>query len=97
VAGAVREASVFATQRFGLYRWHIKGPVRFDKDLKVTTQDLSWRSEGRYFPLQDDISTVSYWCQTEPHAPFPVLPSKDEHENGRRCCITSFMPGFMIT
>jgi len=67
-------------QRFGLYRWHIKDPVRFEKDLKVTIQDLGWRSEGRYLPLQDDISTVSYWYQTEPHAPFPVLPSKDQLE-----------------
>src|SRR5205085_1109911 len=23
-------------QRFGLYRWHIADPIRFDKDLKVT-------------------------------------------------------------
>src|SRR5205823_15038016 len=26
-------------QRFGLYRWHIMDPIRFDKDLKVTIQD----------------------------------------------------------
>jgi hypothetical protein len=27
-------------QRFGLYRWHIADPVRFEKDLKVTIQAL---------------------------------------------------------
>jgi hypothetical protein len=67
-------------QRFGMYRWHITDPVRFEKDLKVTIQDLGWRSDGRYLPLQDDISSVAYWYQTEPHAPFPKLPSKDELE-----------------
>ncbi|MHC4673490.1 MAG: glycoside hydrolase family 172 protein [Planctomycetota bacterium] len=63
--------------RFGLYRWHIMDPVRFDKDLKVTMQALGWRSGHRYLPLQDDISSVSFWYQTEPHAVFPKLPDKD--------------------
>jgi len=64
-------------QRFGLYRWHIMDPIRFDKDLKVTIQALGWRSGGRYLPLQDDIASVAYWYQTEPHAAFPKLPDKD--------------------
>ncbi len=64
-------------QRFGLYRWHIMDPIRFEKDLKVQMQALGWRSGGRYLPLQDDIASVAFWYQTEPHAPFPKLPNKD--------------------
>jgi hypothetical protein len=64
-------------QRFGLYRWHIMDPVRFEKDLKVTIQALGWRSGGRYLPLQDDMASVAFWYQTEPHAKFPKLPAKD--------------------
>ena len=64
-------------QRFGLYRWHIMDPVRFEKDLKVTIQALGWMSGGRYLPLQDDISSVAFWYQQEPHAKFPKLPDKD--------------------
>jgi hypothetical protein len=67
-------------QRFGMYRWHIMDPVRFDNDLKVTIQALGWRSKGRYLPLQDDIASVAFWYQTEPHAPFPALPDKDSLE-----------------
>ncbi|HXD76364.1 MAG TPA: glycoside hydrolase family 172 protein [Puia sp.] len=67
-------------QRFGLYRWHIADPIRFDKSLKVTIQALGWREGGRYLPLQDDISSTVFWYQTEPHAPFPVLPGKDALE-----------------
>ena len=67
-------------QRFGLYRWHITDPIRFEKDLKVTIQDLGWRHDGRYMPLQDDIATTVFWYQTEPHAQFPKLPSRDELE-----------------
>jgi hypothetical protein len=67
-------------QRFGLYRWHIVDPIRFDHDLRVTIQDLGWQSNGRYLPLMDDISSVAYWYQTEPHTPFPKLPDKDHLE-----------------
>ena len=69
-----------AVTRFGLYRWHIPDPVRFEKDLKVNIQALGWMSGGRYLPLQDDISSTAFWYQTEPHKKFPALPSKDELE-----------------
>jgi len=64
-------------QRFGLYRWHITDPVRFEKDLRVTMQALGWQPDRRYLPLQDDIASVAFWYQTEPHAKFPALPGKD--------------------
>ncbi|HEX5151304.1 MAG TPA: glycoside hydrolase family 172 protein [Parafilimonas sp.] len=67
-------------QRFGMYRWHITDPVRFEKDLKVTIQALGWKSGGRYANLQDDIATVAFWYQTEPHNPFGALPLRDELE-----------------
>lgn len=66
--------------RFGMYRWHIMDPVRFDDDLKVTIQDLGWRSGGRYLPQHSDIITVAYWYQTEPHRTFPKLPDTNELE-----------------
>ncbi len=64
-------------QRFGMYRWHILDPIHFSEDLKVTVQALGWRSGGRYLPRQDDIASVAYWYQTEPHVPFPKLPQRD--------------------
>ena len=69
-----------AQQRFGMYRWHIMDPVRFDKDFKVTIQDLGWRDGGRYLAQKSDIITVAYWYQREPHGRFPKLPAKDELE-----------------
>jgi len=67
-------------QRFGMYRWHIPDPIRFQQDLRVTIQALGWRSGGRYLPLQDDIASVAYWYQTLPTAPFPPLPGVDQLE-----------------
>ena len=66
-----------AQRRFGQYRWHITDPVRFKQDLRVTIQSLGWQSEGRYLPLQDDLASVAYWYQTEPHNAFPKLPEKE--------------------
>jgi hypothetical protein len=63
--------------RFGMYRWHIMDPIRFQSELRVTIQALGWRSGGRYLPLQDDIASVAYWYQTLPTVPFAPLPDKD--------------------
>jgi hypothetical protein len=65
-------------RRFGQYRWHITDPIRFDQDLRVTIQSLGWQSEGRYLPLQDDLASVAFWYQIEPHNPFPALPAKEQ-------------------
>jgi hypothetical protein len=66
--------------RLTLYRFHVADPVFFRSDLRVTIQAIGWRSEGRYLPLQDDIASVVYWYQTEPHARFPALPGRDLRE-----------------
>jgi hypothetical protein len=77
VISAGAEGLYRSQQRFGMYRWHIPDPIRFEKDLRVTIQALGWRSGGRYLPLQDDIASTSLWYQAEPHAPFPTLPDRD--------------------
>jgi len=74
------DGSYRSQERFGMYRWHIMDPIRFQQDLRVTMQALGWRSGERYLPLQDDIASVAFWYQEEPHAPFPELPDKDALE-----------------
>jgi hypothetical protein len=48
-------------------------PIRFKSSLKVTMQALGWWLNRKFEPLTDDISSVGYWYQTEPHAPFPAM------------------------
>ena len=67
-------------KRFGMYRFHIVDPIRFEKDLRVTIQALGWRSGGRYLPLMDDISSVAFWYQDAPAKSFPKLGTVDELE-----------------
>lgn len=76
----IRPDGVYRSQqRFGLYRWHIMDPVRFDNELCVTIQALGWRPdrERRYLPLQDDIASVAFWYQTLPSQPLKPLPDRD--------------------
>jgi hypothetical protein len=77
----LRPDGVYRSQmRFGMYRWHIADPIRFQEDVRVTIQALGWRSYRRYLPLQDDIASVAYWYQTLPTVPFPALPDRDSLE-----------------
>lgn len=74
----VRTDGLYRVQkRFGMYRFHVMDPIRFEEELKVTIQAPGWREGGRYLPLQDDIASVAFWYQTLPGAAFPPLPDKD--------------------
>ena len=66
--------------RFGLYRWHIMDPIRFEKDLKITIQDLGWHHGGRYLAQHSYIASTCFWYQTDPHTSFPKLPEWRELE-----------------
>ena len=61
-------------QLWSMYRWHIQDPINFEKDLRITIQALGWGVPYRKL-AKDRISSVAYWYQDEPHAPFPQLPS----------------------
>lgn len=61
-------------RKFSLYRFHIEDSIGFRSDLKVTVQTLGWGPDKKYRPQTDDIASVAYWYQSEPHATFPTLP-----------------------
>lgn len=56
----------------GLYRWHIPDPVYFSHDLRVTWQQIGTGENGN-FERQDDVASVAYWYQTEPHTKLPSI------------------------
>jgi hypothetical protein len=87
----IRPDGVYRSQtRFGMYRWHISDPIRFESDLRVTIQALGWRKDRRYLPLQDDIASVAYWYQTLPGKKFPQLHPGEKHRIHSPClsCLT---------
>jgi len=64
--------------KHALYRWHIPDPIRFSEELRVTVQALGWWPNGKFQPLTDDIASVAYWYQEEPHSAYPRLPDPSE-------------------
>lgn len=50
------------------YRMHILDPIVFQKTIRISIE------HGHANLQQNDYSSVAYWYQTEPHAPFPTLP-----------------------
>jgi hypothetical protein len=77
----VRPDGVYeANTRFALYRWHIMDPVRFRRSIRATIQALGHRDGRRFHQRMDDLSSVAYWYQALPTAPFPKLPAPDELE-----------------
>lgn len=77
----VRDPKHYDNQmRFSMYRWHIPDPVRFEKNLKVTIQDIGWYEPSLYKARRDDFFSVAYWYQDLCTAPFPKLPENIDLE-----------------
>lgn len=54
--------------RFSHYRFHLEAPVRFHRAIKATIED------GHANLRSDNLYSVAYWYQIEPHAALPPLP-----------------------
>ena len=61
-----------------MYRWRIMDPICFASDLRVTIQALGGKVDGRFVPLADDLASLAYWYQREPHVEFPPIPGLQE-------------------
>jgi D-arabinan exo alpha-(1,3)/(1,5)-arabinofuranosidase (non-reducing end) len=57
------------------YRWHVPDPVPFQRSIRFLIEhgngNPPFRSGNFYY-------SVAYWYQTEPHVPFPTLPTPDQ-------------------
>ncbi len=51
-----------------VYRLHVQDPVPFTKSIRVSIE------HGHANNRSDDIASVAYWYQAEPHAPHPAFP-----------------------
>ena len=54
--------------RFSHYRWHLEAPVRFHKSIRASIED------GHANLRSDNLFSVAYWYQKEPHHSFSPLP-----------------------
>lgn len=62
-------------KKLSMYRFHIEDCIGFERDLKVTVDTIGWRRDyKKYKHMSEDVASVAFWYQTEPHAKFPDLP-----------------------
>jgi hypothetical protein len=55
--------------RVSAYRWHVEDAMPFRRSIRVTIE------HGTNNTVAADYSSVAYFYQNEPHAPFPPLPT----------------------
>ena len=68
------------------YRWHIQGPIVFQKGIKVTIEHYGWISPDEnpeykttsWNVRQDDYSSVAFWYQTGKPTFNPPMPTAQQ-------------------
>ena len=63
-----------------MHRWHLPDPIYWQKEARVTIQQIGWK-DGLY-ERQDDWSCATFWYEPTPSAPLPTMPGvKERTEN----------------
>lgn len=70
--GAPVVGKMVAGGKSSVYRFHLDSPIPFTKSIKATIE------HGNANHRSDNFSSVAYWYQAEPHAPFPPLPPVEQ-------------------
>jgi len=55
-----------------MYRWHLPDPVYWQKECRITIQQIAWK-QG-LAETQDDWSTATFWYEPVPSQPLPPMP-----------------------
>jgi hypothetical protein len=70
--GAPVVGTELAGSRSSVYRFHLDSPIPFTKSLRATIE------HGHANHRSDNLFSVAYWYQEEPHAAFPALPPVEQ-------------------
>ena len=66
--------SMWEDNLFSLYRWHLKDPIYWKKDIRVTLQQLGAKEGVGYYNKQEDVSAAAFWYEPIPSTPLPAMP-----------------------
>ncbi|OHB79735.1 MAG: hypothetical protein A2Z25_00585 [Planctomycetes bacterium RBG_16_55_9] len=56
-----------------MYRWHLLDPISWQKECRITIQQIAW-SDG-LAETEDDWSCATFWYEPAPSAPLPEMPN----------------------
>lgn len=65
-------ANLSAGAYHSIYRWHLPDPIYWQKEARITIQQIKW-ADGLAETV-DDWSTATFWYEPIPSAPLPDLP-----------------------
>ena len=67
---------------YSIYRWFIKDPIYWKKDIRATIQQIGvygdLKGVPHFFERQDDWTTATFWYEPVPSVPLPTLPKYEE-------------------
>ncbi len=55
-----------------MYRWHLPDPIAWQKEARITIQQIAWKNG--LAETQDDWSCATFWYEPSPSAALPALP-----------------------
>lgn len=67
-------------QFISFYRWHFPDPIYWEKDCRITIQQIGYGGgyKDGLFERQDDWSSATFWYEAIPSAPLPSFSGLDE-------------------
>ncbi len=54
-----------------MYRWHLPDPIYWQKEARITIQQIAWK--GGLAETRDDWSTATFWYEPIPSAKLPTM------------------------
>ncbi len=70
-------ASLHQGRFTSMYRWHLPDPVLWQKEIRVTVQQIGWKA-GRLVETFDDWSCATFWYEPLPSHSLPPMPTWEE-------------------
>ncbi|HOD81248.1 MAG: hypothetical protein BWX88_00353 [Planctomycetes bacterium ADurb.Bin126] len=55
-----------------MYRWHLCDPIAWQKEARITIQQIAWNKGLK--ETSDDWSAATFWYEPVPSAPLPPMP-----------------------
>jgi len=58
-----------------MYRWHLPDPIAWQKEARITIQQIAWKNG--LLETEDDWSCATFWYEPTPSAPLPKMPDTE--------------------
>lgn len=59
---------------YSIYRWYLPDPIYWQKEGRITIQQIGWETGPGFVNRSDDWSCATFWYEPAPSAPLPPMP-----------------------